>query len=139
MDHERNDEHLRNLRSIQTDYRFDKYIPFREYYQIRREHESSRANNGKELGGHTEPSHSLFGFIGQIATETGWSIDYILNEVNYVQLSLMMADLPHFVKKGAKSPQEIEALLNQNKNQQETQQPQKKGLDPVSFFNNLKK
>lgn len=139
MDHERNDEHLRNLRNIQTDYRFDKYSPFREYYQIRREHESSRANNGKELGGHTEPSHSLFGFIGQIATETGWSIDYILNEVNYVQLSLMMADLPHFVKKGARSPQEIEALLNQNKNQQETQQPQKKGLDPVSFFNNLKK
>lgn len=139
MDHERDDEYLRNLRSIQTGYRFDKYRPFREYYQIRREHESSRANNGKELGGHTEPSHSLFGFIGQIATETGWSIDYILNEVNYVQLSLMMADLPHFVKKGARSPQEIEALLNQNKNQQETQQPQKKGLDPVSFFNNLKK
>ena len=36
--------------------------------------------------------------IGQIATETGWSVDYILDRVNVVTLQLMMADMPHYVK-----------------------------------------
>jgi hypothetical protein len=36
--------------------------------------------------------------IGQIATETGWSVDYILDKVNVVALQLMMADMPHYVK-----------------------------------------
>ncbi|MCM1295681.1 MAG: hypothetical protein NC311_09080 [Muribaculaceae bacterium] len=34
----------------------------------------------------------------QIATETGWSVDYILNGVNYQTLIMMLSDAPRFVK-----------------------------------------
>ncbi len=34
--------------------------------------------------------------VGQLATETGWSIDYIL-DLNVVMLALMTADMPHYV------------------------------------------
>ncbi len=48
-----------------------------------------------------EPSHSPFGFIWQIATETGWSVDYILHKVNYQTLLLMMMDAPRYVKRSS--------------------------------------
>lgn len=32
----------------------------------------------RELSGRMEGSHSLFGFIWQIAAATGWSVHYIL-------------------------------------------------------------
>lgn len=44
-----------------------------------------------------EGSHSPFGFIWQIASATGWSVDYILHGVNYQTLIMMIADAPRYV------------------------------------------
>lgn len=38
----------------------------------------------------------------QIASATGWSVDYILNGVNYQTLIMMLADAPHYVRKQKK-------------------------------------
>lgn len=46
-----------------------------------------------------EPSHSPFGFVWQIANATGWSVDYILEGVNYQTLIMMLADAPRYVRK----------------------------------------
>jgi len=44
-----------------------------------------------------EGSHSPFGFVWQIASQTGWSVHYILWKVPYSTLLLMMADAPRYV------------------------------------------
>ena len=44
-----------------------------------------------------EGSHSPFGFVMQIASQTGWSIKYITWQVPYASLLLMMMDMPHWV------------------------------------------
>ena len=44
-----------------------------------------------------EGSHSPFGFIWQIASQTGWSIHYILWKVPYPTLLMMMNDAPRYV------------------------------------------
>ena len=46
-----------------------------------------------------EPSHSPFGFVWQIADATGWSVDYILEGVNYQTLIMMLADAPRYVRR----------------------------------------
>lgn len=46
-----------------------------------------------------EPSHSPFGFVWQIADATGWSVDYILEGVNYQTLIMMLSDAPRYVRK----------------------------------------
>ena len=56
--------------------------------------DKAKARNREELTTHYEPSHSLFGIIWQIASATGWSVHYILWEVNYQTLAMMMADAP---------------------------------------------
>jgi len=43
-----------------------------------------------------EGSHSPFGFVWQIASETGWSVDYILWKVPVQALLMMTADAPHY-------------------------------------------
>ncbi len=35
----------------------------------------------------------------QIASATGWSVDYILHGVNYQTLIMMLCDAPRYVKK----------------------------------------
>ena len=35
----------------------------------------------------------------QIASATGWSVDYILDGVNYQMLILMLSDAPRYVRK----------------------------------------
>ena len=76
---------------------------FYEYYQIGRDCESAETETepkGKgELRTVYEHSHSLFGYIWQIATSTGWSLEYILNGVNYQTLLVMLADAPRYVRK----------------------------------------
>lgn len=83
------------------------YRPFYEYYQIGRADESDEAETEPkgedELTSGYESSHSIFGFIWQIADVTGWSVDYILNKVNYQTLIMMLSDAPHY-KKTNKSP-----------------------------------
>ena len=44
-----------------------------------------------------EGSHSPFGFVWQIASATGWSVDYILNGVNFQTLIMMLSDAPRYV------------------------------------------
>ena len=76
---------------------------FYRYYQIGRSGESDEAEEEpkeeRELTSEYEGSHSPFGFVWQIASETGWSVDYILNGVNYQTLIMMLSDAPHYVSK----------------------------------------
>jgi hypothetical protein len=37
--------------------------------------------------------------VWQIASATGWSVDYILDEVNYQTLIMMLSDAPRYVRK----------------------------------------
>mgnify|MGYP000772672651 FL=1 len=126
------------------------YHVFRDYYRIGSSSEQDAALSEPERErkrqeelkkGHTEPSHSLFGVVGQIATETGWSIDYILDKVNVVTLQLMMADMPHWV-----SPKKPD-LMQQIREMEEREKKRNshtykkntnttKGMNPMEFFTN---
>jgi len=44
-----------------------------------------------------EGSHSPFGFIWQIASQTGWSVHDILWKVPYPTLLMMMSDAPRYL------------------------------------------
>ena len=37
----------------------------------------------------------------QIASATGWSVDYILNKVNYQTLIMMLSDAPRYIRDGS--------------------------------------
>ena len=82
----------------------DGYRPFYSYYQISRTDESDEAETEPgsegELKSGYEPSHSPFGFIWQVADATGWSVDYILNKVNYQTLIMMLSDAPRYRSEG---------------------------------------
>lgn len=79
----------------------DGHTVFYTYYQISRDDESDEAETEPtkegELKSHWESSHSPFGFIWQIASATGWSVDYILNGVNFQTLIMMLSDAPRYV------------------------------------------
>ena len=80
------------------------------YYQISRADESDELETEPkkegELKSRYEGSHSPFGFVWQIASATGWSVDYILNKVNYQTLIMMLSDAPRYVrdKSGSSGP-----------------------------------
>ena len=81
--------------------------PFYSYYQIGGADESDEAEDEPkrrkgELRASYEGSHSLFGFVWQIAGATGWSMDYILTGVNYQTLIMMLSDAPRYVRRKAK-------------------------------------
>lgn len=44
-----------------------------------------------------EGPHSLFGFLWQVASATGWKLHYILWRVDYLTLRLMLMDQPRYV------------------------------------------
>jgi len=44
-----------------------------------------------------ECSHSPFGFVWQIASETGWSARHILWRVSYATLIMMLNDAPRYM------------------------------------------
>ena len=77
------------------------YTVFYTYYQISRTDESDEAASEPtkegELKSHWEGSHSPFGFIWQIASTTGWSVEYILKGVNYQTLIMMLSDAPRYI------------------------------------------
>ena len=81
----------------------DGHGPFYSYYQISGEDESDEAEDEPkkegELRTEYEGSHSLFGFVWQVASATGWSIGYILNGVNYQTLIMMLSDAPRYVRR----------------------------------------
>lgn len=56
-----------------------------------------------------EPTHSPFGLVGQIARDTGWSVDYIMRGVNCPMLMLMWQDFPRHVPGRKKTTQEMVA------------------------------
>lgn len=66
-----------------------------------------------ELKSHYEGSHSPFGLVWQIASATGWSIDYILHGVNYQTLLLMLADAPRYVTTRAGKSEKTDKPGNQ--------------------------
>jgi len=86
----------------------DGHRPFYEYYQIRGTDEPDEAETEPrkegELRTEYEGSHSPFGFVWQIASATGWSVDYILHGVNYQTLIMMLCDAPRYIKKKAGRP-----------------------------------
>lgn len=53
-----------------------------------------------------EGPHSLFGIIWQVASTTGWTLEYIMRRVPYNLLMLMLQDAPHYVsgKQAKKQP-----------------------------------
>lgn len=74
---------------------------FRDYYQIGADGESDDAApeplKKKELTGRMEGPHSLFGIIWQVATATGWTVEYIMRRVPYNLLMLMLQDAPRYI------------------------------------------
>lgn len=80
--------------------------PFYTYYQIGGKDESDEAEDEPkkegELRTEHEGSHSLFGFVWQIAEKTGWSVRYILDGVNYQTLIMMLSDAPRYVRRKVK-------------------------------------
>ena len=81
----------------------DGHEGFYAYYQLggAGEPDDPETEPGKdgELRTRYEGSHSPFGFVWQIASATGWSVDYILDGVNYQTLILMLSDAPRYVRK----------------------------------------
>ena len=78
---------------------------FYEYYQLDRSGEPDEVENEPkkegELRTEFEGSHSPFGFIWNIASATGWTVEYILEKVNYQTLILMLSDAPRYVRRSA--------------------------------------
>lgn len=79
-----------------------------------------------------EPAHSPFGLVGQIARDTGWSVDYILWGVNYPTLMLMWQDFPRHVEGRKKTNLEILQEINAEKNGATRQ-----GVDPLTYFQQI--
>ena len=138
---------------METDSELYIYNVFREYYRIGSSYQQDATLSEPErkrrreierreelTKGHTEPSHSLFGVVGQLATETGWSIDYILDKVNVVTLQLMMADMPHWVKPQKpdimQQIQQMQEREKQRNNKPSEKENTAKGMNPLEFFTN---
>lgn len=80
-----------------------------------------------------EPAHSPFGLIGQIARDTGWSVNYIKRGVNYPMLMLMWQDFPRHVEGRKKTNLEI----LQEMEAEENNGTGRKGVDPLTYFQQL--
>lgn len=77
--------------------------------------------------------------IGQLATETGWSVRHILDKVNVVTLQLMMADMPHYVK--PRQPSLIERIKEMEERERKRggaspdgEEQESKGMGPLEYF-----
>lgn len=81
-----------------------------------------------------EPAHSPFGLVGQIARDTGWSVDYILWGINYPTLMLMWQDFPRHVDGRKKTPLE---LFREMEEEDRKNEGKGKGVAPLSYFRQL--
>jgi len=79
-----------------------------------------------------EPTHSPFGLIGQIARDTGWSVNYIMRGVNYPCLMLMWSDVSRYVEPRQKTL--LELLQERDRKAEEAVQTAR-GMSPFDFFN----
>ena len=77
--------------------------------------------------------------IGQLATQTGWTVDYILKHVNVVLLQLMTADLPRYVGPHRPSPAELIRRLEERERQRGNPPSPtgQKGVNPMTFFRDM--
>lgn len=75
-----------------------------------------------------EGPHSPFGLVWQVATATGWSIDYILWKVPYPMLLLMAKDAPRYVSAEEQKKRQYREMMK------EMQKESAVGCDPVAFF-----
>lgn len=67
--------------------------------------------------------------------ETGWSVNYVLDKINVVQLSMMMADIPHYEEGRKMTPEELmKELERKDKDNQQVNKMPRKGVDPLTFF-----
>lgn len=80
-----------------------------------------------------EPAHSPFGLVGQIARDTGWSIDYILWGINYPTLMLMWQDFPRHMEGRKKTNLEILQEMEAGENNEIG----KKSVSPLTYFQQL--
>lgn len=70
---------------------------FYEYYKIDNDDDQSQSNESEEQSAGTVVGlNSLWGVIGHIADKTGWTWDYILHGVSWINLRLMLADMPKY-------------------------------------------
>ncbi|MDR2968293.1 MAG: hypothetical protein LBV32_01660 [Tannerellaceae bacterium] len=74
-----------------------------QYYQVDNrsadddaEDDVGLSHDEEGVKGHYEGSHSPFGLIYQIARDTGWPVEYILN-LPHAALVMMLADTPRYV------------------------------------------
>ena len=74
-----------------------------------------------------EGSHSPFGFVWQIASQTGWSVHHILWKVPYPTLLMMMVDAPRYV-----SGEELKR--NARSKRQKAKGREVKGQNAFGFF-----
>lgn len=81
-----------------------------------------------------EPAHSPFGLIGQIARDTGWSVNYIKRGVNYPMLMLMWQDFPRHVEGRKKTTLEIFQEMEEEEKREPTK---RKGVNPLTYFQQL--
>lgn len=129
-------------RSLDDNSRCNEYCPFRKYYQIGGGDEPDvaqpepRKKVERELKGYTDPAHSPFGLIGQIARDTGWSVNYIRRGVNYPALMLMWQDYTRHVEGRKKTTLEYLRELEAEE-EKAASGGDKKGIDPISYFQQL--
>ena len=148
MDASGTDDTRRTFLRLASDTEQHIYHVFRDYYRIGSSSEQDAALSEPERKrkrqeelkkGHTEPSHSLFGVVGQLATETGWSLDYILDKVNVVTLQMILADMPHWVPpQKPDMMQQIREMEEREKQRNSHTQTDNtnttKGVNPMEFF-----
>nr|WP_302830029.1 hypothetical protein [uncultured Bacteroides sp.] len=82
----------------------------------------------RELKGYTEAPHSPFGLVWQVATATGWSIDYILWKVPYPMLLLMAKDAPRYVSAEERKKRKYKEMMKKMQKKNEVCK------NPVAFF-----
>lgn len=105
---------------------------FSDYYQLGGNGESDEAESEpfmqRELKGYTEGPHSPFGLVWQVATATGWSIDYILWKVPYPMLLLMAKDASRYVSAEEQKKRQYKEMMKKMQKECAT------AKDPVAFF-----
>lgn len=77
---------------------------FYTHYQVDRGNQSDdtepEPHTEEEL--RHESAHSLFGMIFQLASITGWTVEYIRDRISWQMLVLMLEDAPRYVKREKK-------------------------------------
>lgn len=73
--------------------------------------------------------------IGQIAQDTGWTVDYIL-DLNYLTLRMILADRKTYVSEKEAKRRRTQAFIRQ---QNKANGKPQKGFDPLEFFTKMAK